>query len=165
MGNSCQRWLKLFAVHLLGGTGQTQGLPLQWWRGVRTPVAGLNRSNCPRRWGLRRGRCGGTPPAQGRAEGPTAQRQWIVGCCQKRRRLPCSGSRIGYGLVVTRGIRKFTPILDYTPSSGAHPRIGGIAVGDCSSDGDEGMGRGVQCDFLLRAHDDRYTSDREVSII
>ena len=64
------------------------------------------------------GRCGGSPPAQGRAEGPTAQLQWTVISGQRRRHLPCSGTRIGFSLAVTRGVGNFTPNLDCTPALG-----------------------------------------------
>ena len=73
MGRSRQRWVKLFAVHRLGGRGQAQGLPLQWWRGGRTPVAFSTVPIVHDGGAYEGGRCGGNPPAQGRAEGPTAR--------------------------------------------------------------------------------------------
>ena len=58
---------------------------------------------------------GGIPPAQGRAEGPTApELQWSVISGQRGRRLSGSETRTGFSLVVTGGGRKFTPILGCT---------------------------------------------------
>ncbi len=115
----------------IGRHGQAQGLPLQWrrggWRRGRWRRGGwntgrcLNRSNCPRRSGTRGGRCGGNPPAQGRAEGPTARNcsgQWSVISGQRRLRLPCSGQRIDASLVIHRGVREFPPILTVPGYSG-----------------------------------------------
>ena len=72
--------LVLLGGLLMGGTGQAQGLPLRWWRGGSNTGRSLNRSNCPGRWAYEGGRCGGNPPAQGRAEGPTVNYsgQWSV---------------------------------------------------------------------------------------
>ena len=77
------------------------------------------------RRGFGGGRCGGNPPAQGRAEGPTAQLQWSVRRRfsslvftrggQRGRRLRYSGTLLGLSLVFTRGVRDFTPSLDCTP--------------------------------------------------
>ncbi len=64
-----------------GGAGLIQGLPLRWLR-RRGPQAAQGRID-PTRGGGRTsgGRCGGSPPAQGRAAGPTVQNcsgQWPV---------------------------------------------------------------------------------------
>ena len=79
--NSCQRWREWFADRLLGGTGQAQGLSntvvtadgfaaRRGWATGGTDSAPATRRQRGMVYG---GRCGGNPPAQGRAEGPTAQ--------------------------------------------------------------------------------------------
>ena len=55
------------------GAGQAQGLPLRERLGVRTPVAVSTVRTVHEGRAYEGGRCGGNPPAQGRAEGPTAQ--------------------------------------------------------------------------------------------
>ena len=45
-----------------GGTGQAQGLPLQWWRGGSNTGGCHNSSNSPRRSGVRRGALRGESP-------------------------------------------------------------------------------------------------------
>ena len=67
-------------VRWLGGKGQAQGLPLRWFVARdggegQALFADQTGTNCPRWWSCEGGRCGGNPPAQGRAEGPTAQRR------------------------------------------------------------------------------------------
>ena len=78
MGNSCQRWLKLFAVHLLGALGRHKACPYDGGAGVRTRVAVSTVPIVHDDRAYDGGRCGGNPPAQGRAEGPTAQLQSSV---------------------------------------------------------------------------------------
>ena len=131
MGNSCQRRLKLFAVHELGGTGQAQGLPLQWWRGDPDSGRWSQPFQLSTTEGLTKGGVAGGVPPQKR--GPKAQRQWIVDSWQRRQRLPCPGPRTGNGLVVTRGVRKFTLIFDCAQKEGfsVWPEIGVPGPGDC----------------------------------
>ncbi len=84
------------------GTGQAQGLPqrrprrsLIWGRRAGPLVVeGYLKSNTRRVEGCQGGRCGGSPPAQGRAEGPTVQRE-------SGRRIPPLCQRKERGLAVT----------------------------------------------------------------
>ena len=55
---------------------QAPDLPLRVWRGVGTQVGGSTVPIVHEGGACEGGRCGGNPPAQGRAEGPTAQLQW-----------------------------------------------------------------------------------------
>ena len=80
-----------------GGGGQAQGLPLPGRLGgilLARHVAGEELA----RWRVRGGRCGGAAPAQGRAEGPTAQLQWSVVSGQ-RRHFPCLRADRGLAMV------------------------------------------------------------------
>ena len=80
-----------------GGGGQAQGLPLPGRLGgilLARHVAGEELA----RWRDRGGRCGGAAPAQGRAEGPTAQLQWSVVSGQ-RRHFPCLRADRGLDMV------------------------------------------------------------------
>ena len=60
----------------VGGTGQAQGLPLQWWRGGSNTGRCLNRFNCPRRWGLRRRALRGKSPRTREGRRPDRPKKW-----------------------------------------------------------------------------------------
>ena len=90
----------------------TRPAPTVVARGVRTPVADSTVPIVHDRRAYEGGRCGGNPPAQGRTEGPTAQRQRLGVMGQDLRRLRWLGAGLGFGSVVAGGLRKFTPIMD-----------------------------------------------------
>ena len=66
-------------------------------------------------WGALRGESPRT--REGRRPDRT-ELQWSVISSQRRWQLRCSGTRIGFSLVVTRGVGKFTPNLDCTLFAG-----------------------------------------------
>ena len=126
-GRLCRRWLTLFTSSR-GDSGQARspgsagGLLTRGYRAGTRPAPtvvtrGFEHRSLSQRFQLSTtvghtmgGVAGGVPPHKG---GPKARpHRTAVVSDQGRRHLRCSGTRIGFRLVVSRGVGKFTPNLD-----------------------------------------------------